>query len=84
MSLLSPEVLELMRCPETMQKLALASEETLERIRDVGVPVKVGSQFSGPLEAGLIREDGKVLYPICDGIPLVMVEEAIPVPNVIS
>ena len=64
-----------------MQKLTAASEEMLDRIRDVGVPVKVGSQFSGPLEAGLIREDGQVLYPICDGIPLVMVEEAIPVPG---
>jgi uncharacterized protein YbaR (Trm112 family) len=30
------------------------------------------------LPAGLVREDGKVIYPISDGIPLLVPEEGIP------
>jgi uncharacterized protein YbaR (Trm112 family) len=32
---------------------------------------------TGRLEAGLVRADGKVLYPIRDGIPVMLVEEGI-------
>ena len=32
-----------------------------------------------PLEAALLRADGSVLYPIRNGIPVMLVEAAIPV-----
>ncbi|HEY5704915.1 MAG TPA: hypothetical protein VIS96_05010 [Terrimicrobiaceae bacterium] len=37
-----------------------------------------GIVVRAPLLAGLVREDGKVIYPISDGIPLLVPEEGIP------
>ena len=30
---------------------------------------------------GLLREDGRVLYPVDDGIPVMLIEESIEVPG---
>ncbi len=47
-----------------MQPLRVAPPELLARL-----PV--------PLDAALVREDGAVAYPIRDGIPVLLPEEAI-------
>ena len=60
----SPELLALLRCPLTMQPLRLAPPELLARL-----PV--------PLDAALVRADGAVVYPIREGIPVLLPEEAI-------
>jgi hypothetical protein len=36
-----------------------------------------GKPVTTPIDAGLLREDGRVLYPVCEGIPVIVVEEAI-------
>lgn len=61
---LDPELLSLLRCPETRQPLAPAPAELLAR---------------HGLEAGLVREDGKLLFPIRGGIPILLLDEAIQV-----
>jgi uncharacterized protein YbaR (Trm112 family) len=33
-----------------------------------------------PVDGGLVRSDGRFLYPIRDDIPIMLVEEAIPLP----
>ncbi len=57
-------LLDLVCCPETHQSLRFATADELTRL--TGMP---------PLEAALLREDGRVAYPIRDGIPLLIVEE---------
>jgi uncharacterized protein YbaR (Trm112 family) len=56
-------LLDLICCPETHQPLRFATAEELARLE---------------LEAALLREDGRVAYPIRDGIPMLVAEEAIP------
>lgn len=63
-------MLPLLRCPETLQRLRMATEEELARAKSSG-----GDDAA--LEAGLIREDGAVLYPCREGIPTLLVEAAI-------
>jgi len=72
--MIATELLEILRCPETMQRLRVATPSELSsfaRGTRVGVPVEIA------LEQGLIREDGKVLYPIRNGIPVMLLEEAL-------
>ena len=58
----SAELLSILRCPESRQPLRVATAEELERAK---------------LTDGLAREDGLVVYPIRDGIPLLLVAEAV-------
>jgi len=61
-------LLDLLCCPVTRQPLQVADREALAR---------ASAAASRPITAGLLREDGKVLYPISEGIPLLLEDEAI-------
>lgn len=77
----SEELLEILVCPETKQPIALASEELLRRLAQDIEAGKVrnrgGEKVTKPITEGLVREDGKILYPVDDGIPVMLVEESI-------
>jgi uncharacterized protein YbaR (Trm112 family) len=61
-------LLALLCCPVTRQPLEPAAPDQLAALNE---------QISPPLEAALIRADGKVAYPVRDGIPLLVAGEAI-------
>lgn len=62
--MITDELLDLLRCPLTLQRLRVASPGMLARL-------------PAGLEGALMREDGEVAYPIREGIPLLLAEEAI-------
>ncbi len=75
------DLLEILVCPETKQPVRLASEQVLaelnQRIRAGELRNRGGDPVAKRLEAGLVREDGKILYPIEDDIPVMLVDESI-------
>ncbi len=77
----SEELLEILVCPETRQPVAVAPEELIRRLAgevEAGrLRNRGGEKVTRPIEAGLVREDGRVLYPVEDGIPVMLVEESI-------
>ena len=70
-------LVELLRCPETLQPLRVATAEELARVNREGVVNRSGSPVSPVVQEGLVREDGKILYPNRDGIPTLLVGEGI-------
>jgi uncharacterized protein YbaR (Trm112 family) len=75
------ELLAILRCPQNRTPLTSASEETLRRvnaaIRD-GRLVNCGGQIlERTLDGALVREDGTLLYPIIDDIPVLLRDDAI-------
>ena len=78
---ISSELLEILVCPETKQPLALASPERLEemnrKIRSGELRNRGGETVEKELTEALIREDGKILYPVDDGIPVMLIDESI-------
>jgi uncharacterized protein YbaR (Trm112 family) len=84
--MIDKELLAILACPENHMPLSVADEALLARlnsaIRAGQVRNKVGEPVTDPLTGGLVREDGAVLYPIRDGIPILLVDEAIPVSEV--
>jgi uncharacterized protein YbaR (Trm112 family) len=76
-----PELIEILCCPETHQKIALADAATIQAVNDriaAGqTQNRAGKKVEQKLEEGLIREDGKVLYPIRNGIPVMLIDEGI-------
>ena len=68
--MIEPSFLALLRCPATGQALGIAPAEMLERLKD-RLP-------TGVTEA-LLRADGAVIYPLQDGIPVLLVEAGVSV-----
>ena len=77
-------LLDILVCPETKQALSVADAALLEplnrAIREGGVTNRGGQAVSTPIEEGLVRQDGSVLYPVRDDIPIMLIDESIPLP----
>ena len=79
--MIDKDLLKILACPETRQPLSEASAELLDPLNqriEAGEVNNVGGEpVADRLEAGLIREDGKILYPIRDAIPVLLIDEGI-------
>jgi uncharacterized protein len=80
--MLSPELLQLLCCPETHQALTLVETPLLEqinaRIAAGGLRNRAGHTVTDRLDGGLLRADGQVVYPIRSEIPVLLIDEGIP------
>lgn len=80
--MIDDKFLEILLCPETHQPLARAEEGVIERlngeIKGGKLVNRAGEAVSEVLTGGLVREDGKFLYPVYEEIPCLLIEEAIP------
>jgi len=75
------DLLSILACPETHQPLAEAEAPVLEQVNrkiEAGQCAnKGGKKVEEPLAAGLVREDGRVIYPIKQDIPVLLIDEGI-------
>ncbi len=76
------DLLEILVCPVTKQPLEILAEAKLAslnaliqrgRVHDTG-----DKKLEAPVEAALITTDGKTIYRIDGGIPIMLAEEGIP------
>ena len=76
------QILRILVCPETHLSLTLADAELLAKLNRAIAAGQLknrgGQAVHGPLESGLVREDRTVVYPVIDGIPVMLVDEGIP------
>jgi uncharacterized protein len=76
------ELLEILRCPETQQPFQIADPALVanlnSQIKSGQVKNRIGKPISDPIESALIRQDRKFLYPIRNNIPVLLIDEAIP------
>jgi uncharacterized protein YbaR (Trm112 family) len=75
-------LLEILVCPQTKQPVSVAGADLLERINQAvsagTLKNRSGETVRDPIPEGLVREDGAVLYPVRDDIPVMLLDEAIP------
>ena len=79
--MIDAELLKLLRCPETRQPLTPDAAGLLARLSGRIATGKLrncgGQALQEKLPAGLVREDGKYLYPVRQDIPVMLLDEAI-------
>jgi uncharacterized protein YbaR (Trm112 family) len=83
---LSPDLLEILRCPENRTTLEVADEALIAKLNEAvaagTLKNKNGEVVSEKLDSGLVREDKAIVYAVRDDIPVMLVEEGIPLDQV--
>ena len=81
--MIDKELLEILVCPETGEPLEEAGREVIERLNELvefGTLVdRSGERVSEKIEGGLICRGGEYLYPVRENIPILLIENSIPV-----
>ena len=76
-----PWILDLIRCPITLQKLELAPVDLVERLRtllhDGKLVNRLGANVTDDFQSGLLIESKSWFYPVVDDIPTLVPDEAI-------
>ena len=75
------KLLEILCCPVSKTPLAMLGRQKLDKLNDAirsGEALFVdGEKVKDPLQEALITEDGKVVYPVQDDIPVLLEEKGI-------
>lgn len=81
--MIDKELLEIVRCPETKQKLAPATDQQIAdlnaRIEKGELKDRGGELVKDKIDGGLLREDGKFLYLVRNKVPVLLIDEAVAV-----
>lgn len=79
---MNDKLIDLLVCPENHSRLAFADVQLLARINAAiagrRLTNRVGRTLEEPLAAALVRADQALAYPLIDDIPLMVVDESIP------
>jgi uncharacterized protein YbaR (Trm112 family) len=80
--MIDPELMKILCCPETHQELRMAEtarvDELNRQIAAGSLRNRAGQLVTEKLDGGLVRADGKCLFPIRGEIPVMLMDEAIP------
>ncbi len=75
------EFLEILVCPETKEPLREADPVTVSHLNELiesdNLVDRSGEKISLKIEGGLVPRSGGRLYPIREGIPILLVESSI-------
>jgi uncharacterized protein len=81
------DLLAILCCPDTKQDVSLADEALIAKLNEAvsrgKLKNKANRPITEPLDGGLIRSDRKMLYPIREDIPVMLIEEGIPLDGMI-
>lgn len=84
--MIDKQLLEILVCPENQTPLSLADEGLLARLNQAIAAGQIenrgGQAVQERLQGGLVRQDKTLLYPIIDEIPVLLVDEAIPLDQI--
>jgi uncharacterized protein YbaR (Trm112 family) len=86
--MIDKDLLDILACPENKTPVSLAEQplvdEINKRIEAGEVKNRGGESVETKMDGGLVREDGAYLYRIVDGIPIMLIDEAIALESIKS
>lgn len=80
--MIDEKLLEILVCPENKTPVSLADDALLEKVNaaiEAGtLKNRGGDTIDKKADGGLVREDGAYMYIIRDDIPIMLIDEAVP------
>jgi uncharacterized protein YbaR (Trm112 family) len=80
--MIDADLMKILCCPETHQGLRPAEGALLEKLNQQiasgQLRNRAGAAVTEPMEGGLVRADGKYLYLVRGNLPIMLVDEGIP------
>jgi uncharacterized protein len=80
--MINDQLLKMIVCPVNHQPLQIAGRQLIDQVNqaitDGRAKDRAGRPVTTLLEEALIRQDGQVLYPVRDNIPVLLADEGIP------
>ena len=78
---ISEQLLKILACPETKTPVSLAPPALIDslnqQIKSGSLKNHAGKVVSEVMDSGLLRSDGKRLYPIINDIPVMLIDDGI-------
>ena len=76
------QLLDILACPETKEPVSLADDAFIAKLNAAieagALKNRIGELITEKIDGGLVRQDQKYLYPIRDDIPIMLIDEGIP------
>lgn len=83
---LDKDLLAILCCPETKQALVLADDLVVQKVNGAiergALKNKAQKPVTEKVDGGLIRSDNKILYPVREDIPVMLIDEGIPLEQI--
>lgn len=80
--MLDQELLSILVCPENKTPVTLVDDGMIARVNAAiearTLKYRNGETVEEAIEAGLLREDGAYLYAVREDIPVMLIDESIP------
>ena len=74
-------LLTILRCPVSHKGLAVLKKDRLAQVNAAieagNIVTHDGSKLAEPLDEALVTDDVKLIYPVADGIPVLLEDESI-------
>lgn len=87
MGAMDKRLLTILRCPVSHKGLSVLKKDKLEKVNAAIAAGEVathdGVRIAEPLAEALITDDGKRLYPVNDGIPVLLEGESITMEQIV-
>ena len=81
------KLLDILVCPETKEPISVADEALIEKINEKIIAGQLKNRGGDPItekiDGGLVRQDKQFLYPIRDEIPIMLIDEGIPLADLV-